>query len=113
MVVQERSIVKTRHTLLCSSVLNCKWKGMRYLLHVLNEEFVIGYICSSRFTQTQMDTCMRSVSDTGESCIQLTMREDRVCKVNTYTVQSESLTAVECRCICRRQRELFAMESVT
>jgi len=60
-----------------------------------------------------MDMCMRSVLDVEESCIQLTMQEDRACKVNTYTVQSESLTAVECYCICRHQRKLFAMESVT
>ena len=37
---------------------------MRCLLHILNE-FVIGYICSSHFTQTEMDTCIRPVSDTG------------------------------------------------
>ena len=37
---------------------------MRCLLHILNE-FVIGYICSSHFTQTETDTCIRPVSDTG------------------------------------------------
>ena len=44
---------------------------------------MIGYICSGCFTRMQMDMCMRSVPDAGKSCVQLSMGEDRVCKVNT------------------------------
>ena len=58
------SVSKTRHTSLRSGVFDCKCNGMRCLLHILNE-FVIGYICSSHFTQTETDTCIRPVSDTG------------------------------------------------
>ena len=73
---------------------------------------MIGYIHSGRFTRTQTDTCMRSVPDAGKSCVQLSMREDRACEVDTYAVECETLAAIESRCICGCQRELFAMESV-
>ena len=43
--------VSTRHTSLRSGVFDCKCNGMRCLLHILNEEFVVGYICSGRFTR--------------------------------------------------------------
>ena len=51
---------------------------------ILNEEFTIGYICSGCFTRTDSDTCMRSMPNVGESYIQLSMWEDRVCEINTY-----------------------------
>ena len=44
-------LCNTRHTSLRSGVFDCKCNGMRCLLHILNEEFVVGYICSGRLTR--------------------------------------------------------------
>jgi hypothetical protein len=86
-----------------------------YEIALIQQQLMICYISRGELPWSQTNFCIGTMSDSGQNCVQLSVREDGSGEVNADSIQIESLTAVECCAVggCKRKlTKLSECESV-